>query len=399
MMRKRFRGQAGRPVPASRLARAQRGAVAMGMMAFTGRQPRMTQRDLRAGTAMGMMAATGKRFRNQIGGGSTPTCPYIGELFWDIAGGQGVIHPVYNAWREQRTANGQSTEPIFWAQETGCYPTMGNYASNGNVVVAQWGGQNDYITNADIQEALAIYEASLVSGATSGATSGKKPSVSKRPRSSSVMKSVTGRDECGFVRQSGAVSYEGVNCDNIAELGLDEVLNCLASGGYSLQSGTGFDSSTDLLSALANQTTAPFGSVTNIPSGSGSFLDNFLDALADPNDISSGEFGGVDSLLDDLQTYSLQSDDGYIPVMSGGGDGMPPPVDFSDGSEITPVMSGGGDGMPPPPVMSGGGDGMPPPPVMSGGGDGMPPPPPAPIKKPVRRPKPSRIARTLSGLI
>ena len=35
-MRKRFRGQAGRAVPASRLARAQRGATAMGMMAFTG---------------------------------------------------------------------------------------------------------------------------------------------------------------------------------------------------------------------------------------------------------------------------------------------------------------------------------------------------------------------------
>ena len=196
-MKRKFRGQAGRPVPASRLARAQRGATALGMMAFTGRQPRMTQRDLRAGTAMGMMAATG-------------------------------------------------------------------------------------------------------------------------------------RDDCGFLRQSG------------------DYTDAFEGGG----------------------------------------LDGLLDYLG-AEDIYEQAFtiGGSSSLLDALANQPMIIEE-EPPIMSGGGDGMPPPVDFSDGSEITPV-----------PVMSGGGDGMPPPPVMSGGGDGMPPPPPAPIKKPVRRPKPSRIARTISGLI
>ncbi len=314
----------------------------MGMMAFTGRQPRMTQRDLRVGTAMGMMAATGGRFRNQIGG-SVPTCPFIGELFWDISGGQGVVHPVYNAWSEQRIANGQDTEVISWAQETGCYPAIGTPASDQNIVVAQWSGQNDYIAPNDIQQALAIYEGSGVSGNTSDVTSGKKPLFSKRPRGSK-MKGVTGRDDCGFMRQSG------------------DYTDAFEGGG----------------------------------------LDGLLDSLG-AEDIYEQAFtiGGSSSLLDALANQPMIIEE-EIPVMSGGGDGMPPPVDFSDGSEITavPVMSGGGDGMPPPPpVMSGGGDGMPPPPVMSGGGDGMPPPPPAPIKKPVRRPKPSRIARTLSGLI
>lgn len=413
MMRKRFRGQAGRPSASSRLARAQRGAMAMGMMAFTGRQPRMTQRDFRAGTAMGMMAATGGRFRNQIGG-SVPTCPFIGDLFWDISGGQGVVHPVYNAWREQRIANGQDTEVISWAQETGCYPAMGAPASDQNIVVAQWGGQNDYIAPNDIQQALAIYEGSGVSGGTSGVTSGKKPAISKRPRSSSIMKGVTGRDDCGFVRQSGFTTDDAFDSGGLGGLldylgAQDPYQEAFAVGGSSA-----------LLDALAGQTTAPYSP----PNPEPTFLDGFLDSLADPNDISSGEFGGVDSLLDDLQSTTLpataisttsagiyggstpmsalSSGDGFTPVISGGGDGMPPPMDFSDGrDDIIPVISGGGDGMPPPPpVMSGGGDGMPPPPVMSGGGDGMPPPiAPAPRRRPMRRPKPSRVARAQMGLM
>ncbi len=359
-MRKKFRGQAGTPVPSSRLSRAQRGATAMGMMAFTGRRPKMTQRDFRAGTAMGMMAATGGRFRNQIGS-SVPTCPFIGELFWDISGGQGVVHPVYIAWSEQRIANGQDAEVISWAQETGCYPALGNPASDQNIVVAQWSGQNDYIAPNDIQQALAIYEGSGVSGNTSDVTSGKKPLFSKRPRGSK-MKGVTGRDDCGFMRQSG----------------------------YSLELGTGFDSSSDLLTALAQQD--PYTSAYQSDGVSG-----LLDFLADPNDISSGEFGGVDSLLDDLAGGSsnpmsaLTSGDGFTPVISGGGGGMPPPP---------PIISGGGGGMPPPPpIISGGGGGMPPPPpIISGGGGGMPPPL-EPRRKPIRRPKTSRVARTLSGLM
>lgn len=70
--------------------------------------------------------------------------------------------------------------------------------------------------------------------------------------------------------------------------------------------------------------------------GGGGGISDFLDSLADPNDISSGEFGGVDSLLDDLAGSAVGP---TIPVMSGGGDGMPPPP---------PPMSGDGDGMPPP---------------------------------------------------
>ena len=268
-MRKRFRGQAGRPVPASRLARAQRGATALGMMAFTGRQPRMTQRDLRAGTAMGMMAASGKR-------GTTFTPRALGGGC-ELDGSEGKSCQHYNS------------------QGVPC-----------NGICS--GGQCDcYGAKADFMRA-------------------------------------TGRDDCGFLRQSG------------------DYTDAFEGGG----------------------------------------LDGLLDYLG-AEDIYEQAFtiGGSSSLLDALANQPMIIEE-EPPVMSGGGDGMPPPVDFSDGSEITPVpvMSGGGDGMPPPPpVMSGGGDGMPPPPVMSGGGDGMPPPPPAPIKKPVRRPKPSRIARTLSGLI
>ena len=312
------------------------------------------------------------------------------------------LHPVYNAWREQRIANGQSTEPIFWAQETGCYPTMGNYASNGNIVVAQWGGQNDYIAPNDIQEALAIYEASLVSGATSGATSGKKPSISKRPRRTK-MKSVTGRDDCGFLRQSGGYTdaFEGGGLDGLLDyLGAEDIYEqAFTIGG-----------SSSLLDALANQPMI-IEEEPPVMSGGGDGMpppvafEEEPPLILDPNpvyitgctDYNANNFnpsadaddgscvytmGCTDELAANFNPSAIVDDGSCVftggptpppPVMSGGGDGMPPPVDFSDGSEITPVMSGGGDGMPPPP--------------------------PAPIKKPVRRPKPSRIARTLSGLI
>lgn len=109
--------------------------------------------------------------------------------------------------------------------------------------------------------------------------------------------------------------------------------------------------------------------------GGGGGISDFLDSLADPNDISSGEFGGVDSLLDDLAGGAVVPEE--PPVMSGGGDGMPP-------FEEPPVMSGGGDGMPPPP------------PVMSGGGDGMPPPP---RTQPTTQPQTPSVRRRMSARV
>ena len=95
----------------------------------------------------------------------------------------------------------------------------------------------------------------------------------------------------------------------------------------------------------------------------------FLDSLADPNDISSGEFGGVDSLLDDLQNcWAI-----YCP-------GWNRCNGRRKGLAVRPTYVWGswyGAQPPPPPPMSGGGDGcssssnvrrwrwMPPPPRQS----------------------------------
>jgi len=67
-----------------------------------------------------------------------------------------------------------------------------------------------------------------------------------------------------------------------------------------------------------------------------------LDSLADPIDISGGDFGGVDSLLDDLATP--QND-----LEFGQGGGVPPTPVFPapPRDPIVPVISGGGGGMPP----------------------------------------------------
>ena len=71
-------------------------------------------------------------------------------------------------------------------------------------------------------------------------------------------------------------------------------------------------------------------------------VESLLDALADPIDISGGDFGGVDSLLDDLATP--QNDLGF-----GQGGGVPPTPVFPEPprNPIVPVISGGGGGMPP----------------------------------------------------
>ena len=110
---RRYRKQAG----SSLGRRAQRGAIAMGMMAQSGRR---------------------SAFRGQSGG---PTCQWIG-------------HPV--SWHPN--VNWSSPENL---STTGCYPWMLGQASDGTTVIAQWtphpsGGGG--VNSSDGANAIATYE-------------------------------------------------------------------------------------------------------------------------------------------------------------------------------------------------------------------------------------------------
>ena len=119
-------------------------------------------------------------------------------------------------------------------------------------------------------------------------------------------------------------------------------------------------------------------------------IGGFLDALADPVDISSGFFGGVDSLLDDLATP--QND-----LTFGGGTSVPPtpvyPVGHNGGVPPTPVYPvGHNGGVPPTPVYP-----APTTPVPVMPSAALMPPPSRPRRRPAPRPRPMRPRRIQTG--
>lgn len=105
-------------------------------------------------------------------------------------------------------------------------------------------------------------------------------------------------------------------------------------------------------------------------------IGGLLDALADPVDISSGFFGGVDSLLDDLATP--QND-----LTFGGGTSVPP-------TPVYPVGHNGG--VPPTPVYP-----APTTPVPVMPSAALMPPPSRPRRRPAPRPRPMRPRRIQTG--